>query len=841
MSKRILIGLLALACFGCDEAVDTDPSGINQAEEAAASTVGILNPAILPAHKLPGENRVPGKQDAASDYRKAHPQWYAITEPPLGNFRPMKEWEPMQANLITYSNYLPSDDPVAQTLADTAIESLVAVDMWVVANSASAKNDLINRMKAGGVTDKQIEDRVKFFEIENDAIWTIDFGPFPLVNTDSNTVAFTDYRYYHPRVHDDAIPTRLGNRIGVTTYRSPFDFEGGNFQADGEEFCYFGERVYQLTGMSFAQVEALFQAHYGCKKAVVLKDITNDGTGHIDMFFKLGGKHVAFVGDYTVVDDPINEQRMDDNVAVIEGLEYADGSAGIKVFRIPMPNIYQNTPRTFINSTLVVGPDGKTKLNLWPMYTVDKDLEAEALDAWEEGLPGWEHIGIISDQISLYSGAIHCVTRTIPALPFEKWVADGVCVDGACVGGEGAYDGTCIAETEEDPGCWGGQWACTCNYCQEAGCDIPGSCGNGTCDATETCFNCAKDCGCEGDQVCSVVAGKCASETCGNGVCDAGENCSICVADCGCKGNEQCSFGVCVSDPCGGIKYEGCCDGSQLVYCDDDGALVTNECGGDGCGWVADKKWFDCGGNGEDPAGKLPLDCHDYDYPPGCEGIECGDNGGGYSCGQCPDGLVCLDGSCGPDPCAGVCGDDECGEVDGCDCGDCEFGSTCEDGVCVPDVCYPVANCKDRECGDDGCGGLCGACEAGFGCQDGVCVEGVCDRVTNCFGKECGDDGCGGVCGECGAGLACNDGACVEGTAEGGDDVISQGDIAGTADTITGADGSISQPDAGDDDDKDTSDGCSTGTGSGSAGAGLLFVLMLLGLAVVRRATATLS
>jgi len=830
--RRITVGILVLALFGCDQSFDAEQRLPDEIEAAMVAPAGMKNPAILPAHKLPGEEYVPGKQDAASDYRKAHPQWYAITKPPTGNFRPMKEWEPMAANLITYSNYLPSDNATAQTLADIAIHSVPVGEMWVVADSDFAKNDLISRMKAGGVKQSIIDEKVVFFHLENDAIWTIDFGPLPLVNEDTQTVAFSDFRYYHPRVYDDAIPTRLGNAIGITTYRSPFDYEGGNFQADGDEFCYFSERVYLYTGLSFGQVQEIHKTHYGCKESVVLKDITNDGTGHIDMFFKLGAKNVAFVGDYTTVKNATNDARMEDNVEIITSLSYSDGSPSIKVYRIPFPNPGgsggEKIPRTYINSTLFVSADGTKKVNLWPMYTVDKELEAEALDAWEEGLPDFDHIGIVSDQISIYSGAIHCVTRTIPALPFEKWVADGQCEDGACNGPDGGYDGACIPTSEEDPGCWGPEWACLCNHCEASGCSIPQSCGNGTCDAIETCFNCAKDCGCEGDTTCSMVAGECVSDTCGNGICDEGESCLICVPDCGCKGNEKCSYGICSDNPCDGIEYEGCCDGSTLVYCDA-GDLVSVNCGGDGCGWLADKNWYDCGGNGADPSGKFLLDCEDHDYPPGCAGKDCGDNGGGYSCGSCPEDDACFDFQCGPkpDPCAGKeCGDDG----QGGSCGTCPEGEYCVEGLCVGGS----DPCADKECGDDGQGGSCGTCEDGFECIGFKCIDPDCDPVVNCGDKECGDDGCGGVCGTCGEGFTCDQGACFEVVVESIEtDLVVQVDVPATTDDST------VQEDAGGeeeiDDDHDVDDGCSAGPGGCGPGAGLLFLCLIAMLGLARR------
>lgn len=184
-------------------------------------------------------------------------------------------------------------------------------------------------------------------------------------------------------------------------------------------------------------------------------------------------------------------------------------------------------------------------------------------------------------------------------------------------------------------------------------------------------------------QSCNVVSNTCILDQCGNGTCDEGENCTTCQKDCGCTGSLQCSYGVCVADPCGTMTDVGCCDGTVTVYCDG-GSLVTIDCGASPCGWVTDKGWYDCGSSGADPSGEFPLECKgNYDYPSGCAGKECGDNGGGYSCGECAEGKECSD--------AGVCGD----------------------------PCVPV--CDGKQCGDDGCGGTCGECADGTCSEAGVC------------------------------------------------------------------------------------------------------------------------
>jgi len=69
------------------------------------------------------------------------------------------------------------------------------------------------------------------------------------------------------------------------------------------------------------------------------------------------------------------------------------------------------------------------------------------------------------------------------------------------------------------------------------------------------------------------------------------------------------------------------------------------------------------------------------DCLPDCDGLACGGDGCGGSCGTCPEGLLC------------------------------------DVGACVS--C--IADCDGLACGDDGCGGSCGTCAPGQGCEAGLC------------------------------------------------------------------------------------------------------------------------
>ncbi len=106
----------------------------------------------------------------------------------------------------------------------------------------------------------------------------------------------------------------------------------------------------------------------------------------------------------------------------------------------------------------------------------------------------------------------------------------------------------------------------------------------------------------------------------------------------------------------------------------------------------------------------------------------------------------CRNRVCGPDRCGGRC-------PPGCD-----EDHLCYAGGCIPAErdCSPegrAARCAVRECGSDWCGGSCGVCLDCDGAENpdlcsaaGVCLTPCC---PDCEGRECGDDGCGGSCGEC--------------------------------------------------------------------------------------------
>jgi hypothetical protein len=87
-------------------------------------------------------------------------------------------------------------------------------------------------------------------------------------------------------------------------------------------------------------------------------------------------------------------------------------------------------------------------------------------------------------------------------------------------------------------------------------------------------------------------------------------------------------------------------------------------------------------------------------------------------------------------------------------------------------VALCVADCADKQCGTDGCGGQCGTCGADEICSPIFqhCYPKAC--TPDCTGRVCGDNGCGASCGDCGFQQVCSEaGACVDGPCKGLDPI----------------------------------------------------------------------
>ena len=301
--------------------------------------------------------------------------------------------------------------------------------------------------------------------------------------------------------------------------------------------------------------------------------------------------------------------------------------------------------------------------------------------------------------------------------PCGAVTADGECqgdVLRECVGGQlkstdcAATGKTC--ELVEDKGWYDcvGAAGCDCatKQCGKDGCG--GSCG--ACAGDETCTadgQCVSGCGdvgqtgtCQGEVLVECAGGAllstdcagkgktcqfvqehqwfdCVSDDPGNCEC-AGKQCGKdgCGGTCGsCTDSQTCSpTGQCVAG-CGGVSYQGACDGTVLKRCVA-GTLIESDCAGANktCAFVAEYEWYDCIASGACVGD--------------CVGKACGPDGCGGSCGACDATMLCTSAGQCDDPGGAACAD---------------FPSA---GLCLHGALYTcVGGAKQAtDCGDAGCG-----------------------------------------------------------------------------------------------------------------------------------------
>jgi agmatine/peptidylarginine deiminase len=339
------IGLLAGMALACNEPppfshVEPGPRTIFvEAREGPP-------PPLLPAYETAAEKTAGWFADANDKYRIANKPWFANTvPPPPGQFRAMAEWETMQSVWTTYAAGIPGNKPVRRMFAEQTLafvrDSNPPVQAYVIVGNDSAKSDFTSALKEYGATAQDLA-KVTYVILPNQTIWHIDYGVWPLVAKQTGKLAFADFVYYQNRPQDDAIPTRLAQEVwgDATVYRMPFKFEGGNIQADGLGNCATSTRALANTGWSELKVKSVLKRWAACAETVIMKDITDDGTGHIDMFFKWLGPDAVMIGQY---DDTILPTMR-------------TATASPKRWRIPTKSATTRTPSPPIKSAWTTTP-----------------------------------------------------------------------------------------------------------------------------------------------------------------------------------------------------------------------------------------------------------------------------------------------------------------------------------------------------------------------------------------------------------------------------------------------------------------------------------------------------
>jgi len=525
----------------------------------------------LPAWEEAAEGLAPGKADQWDDYREGHPEWFGVTAPPVVGVRPYAEYEPTQAVLLRPSGKISS-------FHKGILTGLVGhVDRIVLFHSTGQVDELTKQLESWGIFSEVFE----FVDVgETNANWTRDYGPLPNVSLADGRVGLVDFRYYHGRAYDDAVPTKLALHWGINVFRPSMSYEGGNFMADPHGTCYATEKIYtQNGGHTKAEVTQWMKEYLGCTQMVIYKLPKGLGTGHVDMFSKFMDETHVLLGRYDPALQPENAAILDENEKMLEAVVNEAGGTP-EVFRLPLPWDKTGVWYTYTNSLIV------NDTVLVPVYSKFKDLEAEALEAYAKAAPDLEVFTVNSDSIIPAGGAIHCVTQTVPKGELEAYqdppallcplneidkcgetdlACGGLAAEGECRGDVVAYCGADGYPHEQ-----------LCDDC--CGWDPTGLAGAGwyDCLPSQNCVACADAClaGAAGCSIQATHSWECTESQGGClervfAACKAGTACLDPAA--GCAPQTPCTGAGCppeCKDACGPAGSRRCsADGFQVEAC----------------------------------------------------------------------------------------------------------------------------------------------------------------------------------------------------------------------------------------------------------------------------------
>jgi len=294
-------------------------------------------------------------------------------------------------------------------------------------------------------------DSVRFIEGPGNSFWYRDCGPICFYHGSEDRVAMMDFGYYPGRALDDSLPSLITQQMNVPNYITPIEWEGGNCLVDGAGFLFTSDAIYngntdqygQLTWdgvhynsinytnktpLTAAQTREAFRSLIGQRETHILPAFQYDGgTGHVDLYadmceengFVFSIMPSAYSGwtDYRT-----GTQNMDSlcSYRSFLGRNYLRDS-------IPFPktdnggnfssqaDYNNNYTRTYSNHTfvndLILQPCFSTVANGRPTQPWDR----ENIEALQAAYPGYTIYPIDVREFDGSGGAIHCVTKQIPA------------------------------------------------------------------------------------------------------------------------------------------------------------------------------------------------------------------------------------------------------------------------------------------------------------------------------------------------------------------------------------------------------------------------------------------
>lgn len=239
--------------------------------------------------------------------------------------------------------------------------------------------------------------------------WTRDFLPEVVVD-EAGSARMVQFSYYSVRPKSEQFGAELAKGFGLPLDKSKVKLEFGNFIADEQGRIFMTEKVIQDNkDWPRQKLEKEILSRLRGTKMVWMPVIPGESTGHIDIYAKYFGNNVVVVSDSK---GAAMKKVMDEAAGKFKAL-------GFRVTRLANADLHENTRRTnsYTNSLRV------NNTIFMPVYYNRQYPEPsfkaadEAAAAAYEGL-GFKVVKIPAFDAIQFGGAVHCITREIPWLPW---------------------------------------------------------------------------------------------------------------------------------------------------------------------------------------------------------------------------------------------------------------------------------------------------------------------------------------------------------------------------------------------------------------------------------------
>ncbi|PJF23240.1 MAG: hypothetical protein CUN56_01935 [Phototrophicales bacterium] len=338
-------------------------------------------------------------------YSDVTPDFLSTPEAPA---RIPAQWETMESIIVTW----PTIYPPLWDLHSEMVEAIapVAEAVIIVPGELWAHAAWVYLMQRGNLGTYQ--NRVKFLVLPIDDIWVRDYGPIVCLDDAGHQIAFSavyDHLPKYPQTRDNAMPWHWAAYMGMPIFSLNLHTEGGNLLSDGTGTLIMSEQIFRANPKYNRQtLEDYLHTVFQYDKLIITPKLALEHTGHVDLLAKLANANTVLVSAPTSAS---TAAQLRANITLFNRETNAIGEH-YTVFELPTPPLYFNwgayaIRRSYTNSLIV---NGRV---LVPIYSLKED--DTALRIYEEAMPDYEIIPIDCTSGINGGGAVHCMTKEVPA------------------------------------------------------------------------------------------------------------------------------------------------------------------------------------------------------------------------------------------------------------------------------------------------------------------------------------------------------------------------------------------------------------------------------------------